>query len=176
MSLTFATLDGSVWRLSSATGEVIWRQEIKRPIDRKVSSPTSGWCSRWTPTAASGAGRRTARQVFSGQVSEPFTALGLDANTVYLGRGVTLEGYGAQRSELLWDRRLDARIVNLCTIGQGAVVATELATYGIAPATGEISWTAAAAERLECSADGALLIDRAVAHVRRRGRPGWPSP
>ena len=36
-------------------------------------------------------------------------------------------------------------------IGQGAVVATEKATHGIAPATGEISWTGPAAERLECS-------------------------
>ena len=158
-SLTFATRDGSVWRLSSGTGEVIWRQEIKRPIEQGVVADervvlavdTDGGVWGWAPDGA---------QVFGGQVSEPFTALGLDANTVYLGRGVTLEGYGAQRSELLWDRRLDARIVNLCTIGQGAVVATELATYGIAPATGEISWTAAAAERLECSADGALLIDR----------------
>ena len=63
-----------------------------------------------------------------------------------------------QRSGLLWDRRFDARIVDLCTIGLGAVVATEQATYGIAPATGQISWTAPAAERLECSPDGALLI------------------
>ena len=156
-ALTFATLDGSVWRLSSATGEVIWRQEIERPIDRGVVADervvlavdTDGGVWGWAPDG---------RQVFNGQVFEPFTALGLDANTVYLGRGVTLEGYSAQRSEFLWDRRLDARIVDLCTIGQGAVVATEKATHGIAPATGEVSWSGPAAERLECSPDGALLI------------------
>ena len=158
-ALTFATRDGSVWRLSSATGEVIWRQETKRPIDRAavadervvLAVDTDGGVWGWSPDGG---------QVFGGQVSEPFTALGLDANTVYLGRGARLEGYGAQRSELLWDRQFDARIVDLCTIGQGAVVATDVATYGIAPATGEISWTAPAAERLECSPDGALLIDQ----------------
>ena len=156
-TLTFATVDGSVWRLSSATGEVIWRQEVRRPINRSVVADervvlavdTDGGVWGWTPDG---------RQAFNGQVAEPFTALGLDASTVYLGRGFRLEGYGVQRSELLWDRRFDARIVDLCTIGLGAVVATEQATYGIAPATGQISWTAPAAERLECSPDGALLI------------------
>jgi outer membrane protein assembly factor BamB len=156
--LTFATLDGSVWRLSSATGEVVWRHEINRPINRGVVADervvlavdTAGGVWGWSPDGG---------QVFSGQVPEPFTALGLDANTVYLGRGARLEGYSTQRSELLWNRRFDTRIVDLCTIGQGAVVATELATFAIAPGTGEILWTAPPAERLECSPDGALLID-----------------
>lgn len=156
-TLTFATQDGSVWRLSSTTGEVIWRQEVKRPIERSVVADervvlaidTAGGVWGWTPDG---------QQAFSGQVAEPFTSLGLDAHTVYLGRGMRLEGYGAQQSEFLWNRQFDASIVDLCTIGQGAVVATEQATHGIAPVTGEITWTGQRAERLECSPDGALLI------------------
>lgn len=156
-ALTFATLDGSVWRLDAITGRVLWRQSIGAPVnldvvadDRVVlAADTAGGIHGFVPTG---------QQVFNGQVAEPFTGIAIDENTVYLARGRTIEGYDIQRSQFLWDQVLPTTTTGICATGTGLVAATAETTYGLTPTTGEPIWQLPGATDLVCASDAVALL------------------
>lgn len=159
-ALTFATLDGSVWRLDARDGSVVWRKPTGKPMtlgvvadDRVVlAADTSGGIYGFVPSG---------QQVFNGQVAEAFTGIGLDENTIYLARGRTIEAYGVQDSRFLWDQALPGSANAVCATGTGLVAATTGGTYSLNPGTGQPEWKQPGARELACTSDAVIMLSDA---------------
>lgn len=156
-ALTFATLDGSVWRLDARNGSVVWRKPTGVAMtlgvvadDRVVlAADNAGGIYGFVPSG---------QQVFNGQVAEPFTGIGLDVNTIYLARGRTIEAYGVQDSRFLWVQSLPESANAVCATGTGLVAATNGGTYSLNPRTGQPDWRQPGARELACSPDAVVML------------------
>lgn len=157
-AITFATVDGVVWRLDSTTGRTIWQRDVGQTINRPVAADervvmaidTSGQVFGYVPSG---------QRAFYGSVTEPFEWVGLDEAAVYLARSGTLEAYDVSYSQFLWSRRLPRGTTGLCTTQSGAVVAAPAGVSGIDPVTGTDRWRSAAADQISCGA-GAIVAVR----------------
>lgn len=155
-AITFATVDGVVWRLDSATGRTIWQRDVGQTINRPVVADervvmaidTGGQVFGYVPSG---------ERAFFGSVTEPFEWVGLDEKNVYLARSGTLEAYEVNYSQFVWSRRI-VGVTGLCTTGAGAVVSAAGGVSGLDPATGRDLWRSPVAEQISCGAGAVIAV------------------
>lgn len=170
-TVTFATIDGVVWRVDTATGRTRWQRDVGQTINRPVVADervvmaidTGGQVFGYVPSG---------ERAFFGSVTEPFEWVGLDEKNVYLARSGTLEAYEVNYSQFVWSRRFAGGVNGLCTTTAGAVVVTPAGVTGLDPATGRDVWRSPAAETIGCGA-GAVVAVRSggLEVVGADGRP-----
>jgi hypothetical protein len=156
-AITFATIDGVVWRLETATGRTLWQRDVGQTINRPVVADervvmaidTGGQVYGYVPSG---------ERAFYGSVTEPFEWVGLDEKNVYLARAGTLEAYDVNYSQFVWSRRFAGGVTGLCTTTAGAVVVASAGVSGLDPATGQDVWRSPVADQIGCGAGAVVAV------------------